>query len=482
MRRLLWLGVVVTLSACDALRDAFSARAEVAARAGGESLGVEQLARWAGLGKQVPMQQEALYRLSKVWVDFTLFAQAIASERPLTDSATVAVALWPFFAQAKWERLHDRLVNTQFDLTPAQVDSAYNAGYARLFQHILLQVPPSAAADVQDRKRRDIESLRRQTVARNGRNFTQLAVQYSEDAATKDQGGFLGIFEIGDPFVQEFKDAAWALAPGAISPVVRTAYGFHVIRRPLLSDVPDVYRSALTDRLTSRFDSILIDSLAAARHARVASGALAAARQTVQDLDVSRGGDRVLVRYDGGAFRVGDLVRWVYSLEPQVAQAIATVPDEQLQQFLRLLAQRQILLTMADSAGIQPTDEDWAFARAQHDSAIAVLRALLRLTPDVVRDSAVTSDGRRRLASTRVSEYLDRVVQGRAQFLPMPPFFSVALREGASWHIDPAALRLALDRARALRATSDSTRPAAPPPGLTPAPGPPPVPNGGGPQ
>jgi hypothetical protein len=420
------------------------------------------------------MQQEALYRLCKVWIDYTLFARAVAGGRSLDDSATVTAAMWPLFSQLKWDRFHERIAAARVEFTPQQVDSVYGAGKARLFQHILLQVPPSAPPDVAEQKRRAIEDLRRQIVAKRGANFTQFAAQHSEDPGSKERGGFLGVSEFGDPFVQEFRDAAWALEPGDLSPVVRTAFGFHIIRRPPVAEVRDIFRFSLADRLGAHADSLLVDSLTTARHFELASGALEAAREAVQDLDVVRASDKVLVRFRGGSFRVKDLVRWLYSLEPQTAQAIATAPRDRLEQFLRLVAQRHLLLVLADSAGVQPTAEEWQFAKAQHDSGVSLLRNALRLTPDVLRDSAATDADRKGLATARVSEYLDRVVQGRAQFLPMPPFLSWALREESSWEIDQAGVRLALERAKTMRAARDSA--AGPPPALQPAPGPAPVP------
>lgn len=475
MRRLLLGSALVLLVGCDGLRDAFSGRIDAAARADREVLTVDRLADWAGRGKQVPLQQEALYRLCKVWIDYTLFARALADGRALDDSAMVSAAMWPLFSQLKWDRFHERIAAARVEFTPQQVDSAYAEGKDRLFQHILLQVPPSAAPDVAEQKRRVIEDIRRQVVARRGANFTQLAVQYSEDPGSKERGGFLGVSQISDPLVQEFKDAAWVLEPGGLSAVVRTAFGFHLIRRPPVAEVRDIFRFGLADRIGAMADSLLVDSLTTAREFKLANGALEAAREAVQDLDVVRGSDKILVRFRGGSFRVKDLVRWLYSLEPQTAQAIAGAPQEQLERFLRLVAQRQLLLVLADSAGIVPTADEWQFAKSQHDSAVSLMRNALRLTPEILRDSASTPAERQRLAAARVSEYLDRVVQGRAQFLPMPPFFSVALRDEASWDIDQAGVRLALERAKTMRAARDSA--AGPPPSpLQPAPGPAPVP------
>lgn len=474
MRRLSLLVVWVGLTGCQAFKDAFSSRADQAARAGSVVLTVDRLATWAGHGKQVPMQQEALYRLSKVWIDYTLFGRALAEGDAINDSATVAAAMWPAIAQAKWERFHEQIAAARVDFSPKQVDSAFAAGDARLFQHILFQVPSSSSPTVAEQKRKAAEDLRRQVMARRGANFSELAAQYSEDPGSRDRGGFLGVADSTDPLVPEFKSAAWALAPGDVSPVVRTAFGYHIIRRPPVAEVRDIYRFGLSDRMAADADTVLIDSLTRARNFEIVSGALEATRAAVQDLDLVRNSTKVLVKFRGGSFREKDLVRWLYSMEPQTAQAIAAAPRERLEGFLKLVAQRHLLLVLADSAGVQPTAEEWQFIKMQHDTGVSLMRNALRLSVETMRDSAVTREDRVALADARVNDYLDRVVQGRAQFLPMPPFFSWALRERSTWEVNQAGVREALERAKTLRAARDSA--AAPPPALQPAPGPAPAP------
>src|SRR5216117_1313484 len=139
----------LTLAGCGALRDAFSPRANLVARANDQTLTVEQLAGWAGPSKQVPLDPVTLSRVSRYWVEYTLFAEALASGKDLRDSATAATAMWPVVSRLKWQRFHDRIV-TGHDLTPQQLDSAYQSGPYRVFQHILFRVMPAKGSENTD--------------------------------------------------------------------------------------------------------------------------------------------------------------------------------------------------------------------------------------------------------------------------------------------------------------------------------------------
>jgi parvulin-like peptidyl-prolyl cis-trans isomerase-like protein len=455
---------------CGPLRDAFSPRAEVIARANDQTLSVDRVAGWAGSSKQVPLEALALSRLSHVWVDYALFAQALAAGQDLRDSATMTAAMWPLVSQLKWERLHDRLVS-QADLTPQQVDSVYAAGQLRIFQHILIQVPPNSTPDVEAQKRRKAENLLPQA-RRAGTRFGQLASANSDDPGSKVQGGMLGLTAHGQ-FVPAFEDAAWEPKPGEVSAVVKSPFGFHIIRRPPLAEVRESFRSDVQERIAGRTDSLYLDSLAIKKKIEPVSRAPEYVRAAMQDPVAARTDSRKLVDYRGGSLRVKNLVRWINALDPQVAQALPQASDDQIKQFLKAIAQRDLLIQQADSAKVSLTPEDWQQIRAQHDSAIMTLELILNISPQMLRDSAQSQQERTNIAMTRVNDYVDRVLQGRARFFPVPYFLGESLQEKARWSVDEAGVRRAVERAQEIRTAADSTR--ANTPRMMPAPGPAPI-------
>lgn len=86
----------------------------------------------------------------------------------------------------------------------------------------------TAAVREEMKRRRELaEELRQKAV--KGTDFSALARQWSEDPGTRERGGDLGSFP-RNSHSPAFDEAAFALKPGGISPVVQTEFGFHVIR------------------------------------------------------------------------------------------------------------------------------------------------------------------------------------------------------------------------------------------------------------
>ncbi len=72
------------------------------------------------------------------------------------------------------------------------------------------------------------EEVRQRALA--GEDFAELATEYSDDPGSAADGGNLGRFTRGQ-MVPAFSDAAFRLEPQAISEVVESDFGFHVIQR-----------------------------------------------------------------------------------------------------------------------------------------------------------------------------------------------------------------------------------------------------------
>lgn len=67
------------------------------------------------------------------------------------------------------------------------------------------------------------------TLIKNGHDFAKLAKENSDDVASARFGGDLGFIKRG-AFIKSFEEVAFALAPGEISPIVKTDFGYHIIQ------------------------------------------------------------------------------------------------------------------------------------------------------------------------------------------------------------------------------------------------------------
>jgi peptidyl-prolyl cis-trans isomerase D len=93
-------------------------------------------------------------------------------------------------------------------------------------RHILIKVDQDA--DPETVKKTKERALKIMKLAREGKNFADLAKKYSE-GPTRNKGGYLGTFK-KEAMVKPFSDVAFSLKAGEISEPVRTRFGWHIIK------------------------------------------------------------------------------------------------------------------------------------------------------------------------------------------------------------------------------------------------------------
>lgn len=123
--------------------------------------------------------------------------------------------------------------------------------------HIFLGIPENAdAATAQDREKQAKALLQR---AQTGEDFAKLAREYSEDAATRTEGGDLGWFG-KDILPKPIEELVFSMKEGQVRGPVRADRGFHVIKllgrraqppKPL-AEVRDEIRGQLRQREMER--------------------------------------------------------------------------------------------------------------------------------------------------------------------------------------------------------------------------------------
>jgi peptidyl-prolyl cis-trans isomerase C len=125
-------------------------------------------------------------------------------------------------------------INSKVSVSDADVDTFYKQNLDRFKEgesvrasHILIAVPPKADAAQKQAARAKAQQLLKEV--RAGSDFAKLAREQSQDPGTAPNGGELGFFPKGQ-MTPEFEKAAFATKDGAISDLVDTPFGFHIIK------------------------------------------------------------------------------------------------------------------------------------------------------------------------------------------------------------------------------------------------------------
>lgn len=111
-------------------------------------------------------------------------------------------------------------------------------GYNRLQKeikasHILILIDENATPVDTLKAYKKIEDIRKKAIA--GENFEDLAAQFSEDPSAKENKGDLGYFS-AFRMVYPFENAAFTTPKGEVSKIIRTRFGYHILK---IKDIRD---------------------------------------------------------------------------------------------------------------------------------------------------------------------------------------------------------------------------------------------------
>jgi peptidyl-prolyl cis-trans isomerase D len=119
------------------------------------------------------------------------------------------------------------------EVTEAEMRAYYNRNISRYqvdervhASHILFMTTGKSEDEA-----KQMEATAKEVLAKikAGGDFAALAKQYSEDTGNKDKGGDLG-WVVHGQMVPNFEQATFALQPGEVSDVIKTEYGYHIIK------------------------------------------------------------------------------------------------------------------------------------------------------------------------------------------------------------------------------------------------------------
>lgn len=187
-------------------------------------------------------------------------------------------------------------------------------------EHILFTTVGKTDAEVAE-IRKQAEDVDAQA-KKKGASFEDLAKKYSEDPGSKAKGGDLGWIIQGQT-VPEFEKAAFSLPKGEVSDLIKTQYGFHIIkvldketahtkpfeevkdsiRAPLLLQKVDQQAATTADKMSSQIrqsNKVTLDDLAQQYHLSIAETRPVAPSDPVLELGNSQDVKDQIVRLRPG--------------------------------------------------------------------------------------------------------------------------------------------------------------------------------------
>ena len=462
-RALLLFLLPVGMAGCNRFEQAMTAHTDVVARAGGQELRVDEAARILASNPAIPAEPQVVQALADLWVDYTLLANAAAEDSTL-GMLNLDRMIQPMREQMILRKLAERVIRPDTVFTEDQLRQAWatqGPGGEIRARHILLRVPAEATPAQRDSVRKLAENLRAQVAG--GADFASLARRYSADPGSAAQGGELPWFGRG-AMVAPFEEAAFQLQPGQVSQVVESPFGLHIIRvedrrQPGLGEQREEFRQFLVQRSMQTAEQAFVDSVSAAAELTVRPGAAAAIREIAAQPDGrlrGRAGERVLASYKGGelqAAEVADLLR----LQPNVRTAIPQAQDQQLEDIVKQMAHREVLLREATARGAGLTAAEIESMRASARQGIRELLGATGISTQRLPKGSANS--------AAVGAEVDRIVRGAvagtAQVPPLGPV-GAALRDAYKPEINNAAVSQVVNKVTALRAATpaDTSRPA----------------------
>ena len=462
------VGAMAQLVGCNS--DALSANANTVAKAGSQELTVAKLSEMLGASK-VPLRKDVVRVVADLWVNYQLLAKAGAEGDSLNDPKQLDSALWAPIANARARKFFE-VVSKNFTVAaPTDGESRYNNGEVFAASHILFRAPEKEATPQQLQALRGrADSLRKVlTVA----NFPTLAQRFSQDPGSSSQGGSLGAFPKG-MMAPEFETALKNVKPGEISPVVQTRFGFHIIYRPVYTNVVSNVAQLMQQRGAAVAESTYWAGLEKAQGVTVKSDAPKMARDIVGDLDGYRTSNMVLGSSKRGDFTARQLIRWIDAYPPEqgLIPQIQNAPDTIIPTLIKNFMRNELFLAQADSAKVDLSDQEKSQIRAEFRTLVINSWTQLGVAPNQLADSGKTVAAREAVATARVNTFLESMLVKDGAFVPIARSMDLLLRmRYPRAKIVDAGVDRALEAAQKLRGTADSTRAADRPASAVPMPG-----------
>ncbi len=408
--------LVVLLAACASDGDAPLPVAWV----GTDTLDLENVARLLVLAQPFPRDTGAVEDLVRHWQHVTAL-RAHEDWIALLPEATGPILRDSAIAALRASRMPDPVSESA-----RLARTVYDAGEVRLIAHVLRRANAMTRVEEGEIQRRTAAAILHDLDS--GGTWAAANVRNEDDGA-REQGGIIGLVSRGE-LPPPLDSVAFTLAPGAISRVIVSNAGFHILRRPTYEEVRALFGELLAARIARMQENQLATEAANRRNATLAPTAALRIREVAQRTWGALGAADAVGTFDGGQITAGDVALALAERPWDARRALFTAPADVRESFAGRLLLRALLAAEAADAGITPSPADSA-------AAVADVRARV----SAIEDRLGPMDARR---------YLEAIAARHIPLDPMPPLFAQALLQDQDSGFLVSAIEPALERTRAL--------------------------------
>lgn len=459
------LALVAPLVACDGLQSS-----DTVATAGSRKLPVDRLGNLLG-GSGAPVTKETARAIVDIWTQYQLLGEAAAKGDSLTKPGETDSALVSVFNRMtvdKWQRGFVPTLQAKVDTNT--FGQLYANGAIFHARHILVSVPADATPAKKAELKAKVDAIRARVTPAN---FAAIATKESNDPGSAQRGGLLGAFGKGQ-MVPQFEQGTAATAPGEISPVIESQFGYHIIYRSTYAEAKGEVGTQLAQQAMAGAEQAYVEGLEKEAAVDVKTNAVATLRAITGDLTGNLGNTTVIASLKSGNYTAKDAAQLLLSIPQrgQLIQQLQGAPDSIVRKELVLpMVRTELVLRAAKASGTTLDTAEVATVRRSFSAALQAAWNGLGIAPAALADSAKTPDAVAALSASRVESVLDRIVAGQMTMIQVPVPVEVALRRKYDAKVNTAALDRAVEKAKTVRAQADSARKATVPQSVVPMPG-----------
>lgn len=478
MSRLRFALIAVTLTAvtaCGALKDAMTSHVDVVARAGSQELTVAELSDMLA-NSQVPLRPDVARSIAQLWVNYQLLGQAAAANDTLHTDELADQGMWSAIDQMRLSMMFERYTAEAGRPDSTKFKAAYEAGELLGAAHILLtKQPDGLGTAVNDSIKREAERIARTVTSTT---FASVARARSQDPGSKDRGGDYGVFPPGT-MVPEFENGIRSVAPGGITGVVETQFGYHIIRRSTWDEVKSQFGEAYVQIAQQKAESTFFAEAEKDANVEVKASAARIVKAIAEDVDAYRTDRTVIATSRRVDLTAGRMAMWVAAFPPQsqIRPQIMEAPDSVIPSFVMNIMRNELLLKQADQQGIAADTARVREARMAFFGAVTGSMNALGIAPAQLADTTEDRRARQAFAGNRVTTFVRSLLRNQVEYVDVPEQVVLVLRDRYEARVVPAGLERALAEATKLRTAADSAAAANEAPSAVPMPTPAPTPN-----